>query len=90
LALIISAGYLIVYKTMGLIAEQDFWGILKALLLSAGLYSAGSYLFVFTIKWLSIGRYRPGSGPCGPPLSGLARPSPSSMKPWRYLPFSSI
>jgi non-ribosomal peptide synthetase-like protein len=62
LAMVIATGYLIVVLVMPYAADNG-WGLKVAAALSiAGcLYGLASFLLVVALKWILIGRYRPGA-----------------------------
>ncbi|WP_425491374.1 Pls/PosA family non-ribosomal peptide synthetase [Chitinivorax tropicus] len=72
LALTIGVGYLIVYTAMPA-AERGEWGQFALQLARDGLlYGLGCFGFVFLLKWLLIGRYRPQAAPMWTPFVWLS------------------
>ena len=63
LAFVIAVGYVTVYETMDYVTEEDWLGLAVALTLAGLCYAATAFAFVWTAKWLLIGRYRPRLAP---------------------------
>lgn len=63
LAFVISAGYVIVYKVMDFSDVRDWRGTAVALLVSSLLYAGSSFVVVWALKWLLIGRYKKRQAP---------------------------
>ncbi|MEI7651021.1 MAG: Pls/PosA family non-ribosomal peptide synthetase [Verrucomicrobiota bacterium] len=63
LAFVIAAGYVTVFETMPYLEDDDVTGFLMTLTAAGILYAAVSFAFVWTAKWLLIGRYRPRLAP---------------------------
>ncbi len=68
MALMISAGYVIVYKVMDYADEGDWLGCILAALLSGATYALGSFGIVWALKWLLIGKYAPRRAPMWTPF----------------------
>ncbi len=63
MAFVIASGYVIVFKVMEY-AEEGEWSAALLMAAHCGLmYCAGSFLIVFLLKWLLIGRYKPRKAP---------------------------
>lgn len=63
LAFIIAVGYVTVYETMDYVTEEDWLGFAVALTLAGLCYAAIAFAFVWSAKWLLIGKYRPRLAP---------------------------
>lgn len=72
MALIISAGYLIIHQVMPLAEEQRWWAVIGALALAGCIYGLGSLLLVVLVKWLLVSRYRPSAAPMWTPFVWLS------------------
>jgi non-ribosomal peptide synthetase-like protein len=72
LAFMIAAGYVIVYRVMDFVEEGDWVGSLTEALLCGVIYSLGSFLFVWALKWIAIGRYSSRKAPMWTPFVWLS------------------
>lgn len=72
LAFMIAAGYVIVYRVMDFVEERDWLGSLAEALLCGVIYACGSFLLVWALKWLAIGRYTPRKAPMWTPFVWLS------------------
>lgn len=63
LALTIGVGYMIVLYVIDTIDDSGWLAAFAMLVLSGLLYGVGCFVFVFVLKWLLIGRYKPKSVP---------------------------
>ena len=71
-AIVISVGYTIVLDVMPLAGEGRWGQVIAYLTLSGLLYGLGTYVFVWALKWLLMGRYRPRSVPMWTPFVWLS------------------
>lgn len=71
-AIVISVGYTIVLDVMPLAGEGRWGQVIADLILSGLLYGLGTYVFVWALKWLLMGRYRPRSTPMWTPFVWLS------------------
>ena len=72
LAFVIATGYLIVQEVMPLDEDEDWWWMVGALGVAGCLYGLGSFLLVFALKWILVGRYRPRTAPMWTPFVWLS------------------
>jgi non-ribosomal peptide synthetase-like protein len=63
LAFVIAVGYVTVYETMDYLTDEDWAGFALALTCAGFLYAAVAFTFVWAMKWLLVGRYRPRLAP---------------------------
>jgi len=63
LAFVIAAGYLIVQLVMPIAERQEWFTLANALALAGCLFGLASFLVVFCLKWILIGRYKPRAAP---------------------------
>ncbi|MEI6712444.1 MAG: Pls/PosA family non-ribosomal peptide synthetase [Verrucomicrobiota bacterium] len=63
MAFIISAGYVIVYKSMSFAEEEEWLACFTTLIISSLLYAISTFSLVVFLKWIIIGRYSPKKAP---------------------------
>ena len=63
LAFVIAVGYVTVYETMDYLTDEDWLGFAVALTTAGFLYAIVAFAFVWAMKWLLVGRYRPRLAP---------------------------
>jgi len=63
MAFIISAGYVIVYKSMSFAEEEEWLACFTTLIISSLLYAISTFSLVVFLKWIIIGRYRSKKAP---------------------------
>jgi non-ribosomal peptide synthetase-like protein len=63
LAFVIAVGYVTVYETMDYLTDEDWLGFAVALTTAGFLYAIVAFAFVWVMKWLLVGRYRPRLAP---------------------------
>lgn len=72
MSFVIATGYLIIHTVMPY-AEEGHWSeALGALSLAGCLYGLASFVLVLVMKWILVGRYRPGAHPMWTPFVWLS------------------
>lgn len=71
-AIVISVGYTIVLDVMPLAGEGRWAQVIAYLTLTGLLYGLGTFVFVWALKWLLMGRYRQRSMPMWTPFVWLS------------------
>ncbi len=72
MSFVIATGYLIVHSVMPFAEEEAWPQAVAALSLAGCLYGLASFLLVVAMKWLLVGRYRPGAHPMWSPFVWLS------------------
>lgn len=63
MSFVIATGYLIVHSVMPYAEEEEWPQAIAALSVAGCLYGLASFALVLAMKWLLVGRYRPGAHP---------------------------
>ena len=63
MSFVIATGYLIVHLVMPYAEEEQWLRAIGALSLAGCLYGVASFVLILAMKWILVGRYRPGAHP---------------------------
>jgi len=68
MSFVIATGYLIIHLVMPYAEEEQWLQVMGALSLAGCLYGLASFVLVLAMKWVLVGRYRPGAHPMWSPF----------------------